>query len=252
MILETMTWQDIDNVGPANWLPIIPTGVLEQHGPHLPIGTDNYVVWEVCQRAVGSHARTLLCPVMLYATATPMRNFPGSVIVRPETFIHVLRDACVVMARQGFTRALIVNGHGGNTHVAQTALREAAETDDRLKTHFIHLYDIGEPIWQEHVNSRRQGHACWYETSLLMAIRPDLVRKEKMTSGWFPNDGIPCRKEVDWWDWRKETPTGVLGDTEWASPETGQKILESMVNHVKQAVDKILGTSPQTSSSLYN
>lgn len=240
MILDTLTWQDVDRVGAANWLPVIPTGVLEQHGPHLPIGTDNIIVEAVCRRAVGDHPRTLLCPVMTYATATPMRNFPGSFIVRPATFMRALSDICITMARQGFVRALIVNGHGGNTHVAQTALREAAETDDRLKTYFIHLYDIQEPLWQQYANSRRQGHACWYETSVLMAVRPDLVRKDKIASGWFPNDGIPCRKEVDWWDWRRETPTGVLGDTQWASPETGRQILDAMVTAVKTAADKIL------------
>ena len=240
MLLEEMTWKEIDAKGPGYWLPVIPTAVLEQHGPHLPIATDCYVAWHVCRGALAEHPRVLLCPVMSYATATPMRNFPGSFIVRPETFMHQLRDVCLSMVRQGFRHALIVNSHGGNTHVAQTALREVAEAADGFKTHFIHLFDMDEPHWTSTVRSRRQGHACWYETSMMLAVRPDLVRMDKKTDGWFPGDGIPCRKEVDWWDWRVETPSGVLGDTDGASSQIGQEILDFLVQKVGDTAARIL------------
>ena len=132
MLLKNMTWTEIDEVGAENWLPVVPIAVLEQHGPHLPIGTDIFQIWEISRRALAEHPRVLLCPVICYGSATPMRNFPGSFIIRPETFMHCIRDIVVSMARQGFRRALFVNGHGGNTDLTKAGLREAAETDEGI------------------------------------------------------------------------------------------------------------------------
>ena len=114
-ILARLTWRDAEAALARARLALVPVGSLEQHGPHLTLDTDLAVAEAFAQRLdveLGDDA--LLCPPLPYGLSEHHLAFPGTITLRPDTFIGVLLDLVESLAHWGLRRVLVVNGHGGN------------------------------------------------------------------------------------------------------------------------------------------
>lgn len=209
---------------------LIPIGAVEQHGPHLPLGTD---IWLAHRIALGAAAR---CDKVLVGEALPVgcsghhRSFPGTLALRPITLIAVLTEVAQCLVADGFI-PLFVNGHGGNRAPLATALQELLA--DGIDAWGISYFELIRPqLEQAFTESGSIGHACAMETSLIRALWPQLVRDERIPprsgAGAFPDASLfsadPVIRHVAF---ERLSPNGVVGDPAIASAKTGQELLEA-------------------------
>jgi creatinine amidohydrolase len=160
--------------GPAPVL-LLPVGAVEPHGPHAPLGTDSIISGAICERAaeeLGADAevRALVLPAISYGVTRYSASFPGSVSVSAATVHALVIDICTALRDQGFERIVIVNSHFEPEHVA--ALRRAAD-----EMHVAFLDMTRRAVAARVTDEFRSGaaHAGRYETSIVLATRPELV-----------------------------------------------------------------------------
>ncbi len=166
--------------GPVPFL-LLPVGAVEPHGPHAPLGTDTIISAAVCERVARDLAgdaavRVLVLPTLGYGVTRYSAAFPGAVTVAPATLQALVVDICTSLRDQGFHHVAIVNSHFEPEHV--TALRRAAELAH------VALLDLTRRALAERLTDEfRSGaaHAGRYETSLVLAARPELVDTARMS-----------------------------------------------------------------------
>lgn len=153
-------------------------GATEQHGPHLPTGTDAWMAATVLDRAADRYAaragRTLiLAPTLPFGASDHHQPFGGTISLRTETLLAVLIDLCSSLSNAGARRLLIVNGHGGNTGICHAAAGAAAARSSLIVAHLDYWSLLADPapLAPEAV----PGHAGQFETSLMGAVRPELI-----------------------------------------------------------------------------
>ncbi|HET8562863.1 MAG TPA: creatininase family protein, partial [Candidatus Binatia bacterium] len=174
-------------------LVILPIGVVEQHGAHLPLGLDSFAA-EAYAEAAAPHLeqegyRVIVAPTISYGVARAAISFPGTLSLEPETLKSLVLDIGRSLAKHGFDRLVILNGHRDFTHMraleaARTALlkEETAQvlcvgfTTDPAVT--AACYREGTERLSRSVRPDREGHGGEWETSLALHCFPELVRKE--------------------------------------------------------------------------
>mgnify|MGYP005857529845 FL=1 len=230
-----------ERVKTGAWV-IIPVGTLEEHGQHLPLGTDT-IQAEYIARAVARAIDGLVAPTLDYGLCRMTRNFPGTVYLSYET---VERAAYEVMRRfsdKGANRLLLLSGHAGGAHMV--ALRQAAqrlvEEREELKILVLCPYDIPIPFLEDRNQPQADGHAGALETSTILAIDETLVKGEfpPPSHPSFPPFQVLAHPEVCF-------PSGVLGDPTNASQELGERIL----SHFTSEIVKLLVSHQSSVSSL--
>lgn len=162
---------------------LLPVGAVEPHGPHAPLGTDGILAATHCERVAAALAddpdvRALVLPPLAYGVTRYAAGFPGAVHVAEDTLRALVVDVCTSLATDGLTRIAIVNHHFEPEHVG--VLRSAVET---LRESGLHaeLLDLTRRRTAERLTEEfRRGscHAGQYETSLVLASRPELVHPE--------------------------------------------------------------------------
>lgn len=167
--LERLTWPQAKQAFEKTSVVVIPTGSNEQHGPHLPTGTDWMVAREVARR-LGERAEVIVTPGLPFGYAKYHTVFPGTIAVTEETLKHAMIDICGDLLKYGATHILFVNGHGGNT----TALRQTGEwLRERCVPSVVSSWwtmaHVVNPAWN------MIGHADYIEVAAMMAIAPELV-----------------------------------------------------------------------------
>jgi creatinine amidohydrolase len=172
-------WADTDRAELARLLPdalvVLPVGATEQHGPHLPTGTDALLVTTVAEAAVdqagpAADRPLLLAPPVPVGASDHHLPFGATLSLTPETLLAVLTDLARSVARCGGRRLVLVNGHGGNRGVCHAAAAAAAARHE-LAVAYLDYWDlVTEPG-----DTPVPGHAGEFETSLVLAVRADLV-----------------------------------------------------------------------------
>ncbi|MCF6744446.1 mycofactocin biosynthesis peptidyl-dipeptidase MftE [Blastococcus sp. KM273128] len=215
--LGTATWPEL----PERPLLVVPLGAVEQHGPHLPLTTDTAVATAVADGAVDRLPGALLAPALAYGASGEHEGFPGTVSLGTEALTGLLveygRSAC-----RWAGRVLIVNGHGGNLDALRTAVpRVRAEGRD------VAWFPCGFPDGD--------AHAGRTETSLMLHVEPDQVRRDRAVTGeTTPIRALLPRLRAE--GVRAVSPTGVLGDPSGAGAEEGARLLDGLVGRLTAAV----------------
>ncbi|MFE3173447.1 creatininase family protein [Amycolatopsis sp. NPDC059090] len=156
-------------------LVLVPIGATEQHGPHLPTGTDAFLAAAVCERAAEVAApraerALLLAPPIPYGASDHHLPFNGTLSLSAQTLLHVLDDLARSIAVQGGRRMVVVNGHGGNVGACH-AFAGAASTRHGLAVAHTDYWRVLEP------EDIVPGHAGEFETSMMLAVRRELVQE---------------------------------------------------------------------------
>ncbi len=212
---------------------LLPVAAMEQHGPHLPVQVDTRLGGEIARRtaAKASAVRPVITlPVVWHGLSEHHMVFGGTITLDFATFHQVLRGIVGSVVRHGFTKILIVNGHGGNHIACQTIAQE------------LHL-EFGVPIlsltyWHEAAKrfapllEDQEGlqHACEAETSMMMALVPHLVDDSDLASAQGGEGGSFLSKgeaAFRWHNLAHVTHNGTIGVPTKASAEKGEKLLEA-------------------------
>ena len=223
-------------------LVVAPIAAMEQHGPHLPVSTDTILagaVAEGVEKALGD--RALVLPV-LWLGASDHHIPRGGTLTSPlPTYEQILVDLLTPLLKDGFRRALILNGHGGNIDPLRVALR-------RLDVEFPRAILTGAAYWDLAADElaalcagprKVMGHACEIETSMVLHLRPDLVRFDRARDD--PDDTPPGLKGLSWpRDFARMTDHGVVGYPEVADGGRGRLMLEAAVGRVAKVARKVL------------
>ena len=220
---------------------IIPMGVIEKHGPHLPLGTDVISSREIARRA----AEKEYCIVYPYYFAGQIfeaKQQPGTIAYSSELLFKLLEETCEEISRNGIKKIILLNGHGGNGSFLQYFCQIQL---DKPKDYAVYLFQPGsDPEAQAKIASMRKttvgGHADEMETSTMLAIRPDLVKLERATaeSGTDLNRLQLNNAYTGIW-WYAKYPNHYAGDAKDATAALGEISLESSVTRLARMIKSV-------------
>jgi creatinine amidohydrolase len=210
---------------------LLPIGATEQHGPHLPTGVDDFLAAEVCRRAAElacEHTGVVVTPSVLTGLSEHHMAFGGTITLSLPTLHALLRDICRSVIRAGFSRILIVNGHGGNM-TALNALTTELTVELATPIPFASYFGAGREVVRETLTTQ-DGlmHACEGETSMMMAAHPGLVRAEHLAEAHGPRITLPAESTEPVYmavPFDRITESGVAGDGRAATREKGETML---------------------------
>jgi creatinine amidohydrolase len=217
-------------------LVVLPVGATEQHGPHLPIGTD-FLIVEHVTRAAAQEARAsvdvLMAPTFQTGSSHHHLPFGGTISLSTERYYGALRDMTESLIQSGFRRIFIVNGHGGNHELIELVVRDLA-LSHACNLAAASYWELARETLAERapdLGARLPGHAGVFETSLILALRPELVAnplphrtaKELVRTTVLPT---PFRAERHgFW----QSIDGYTDSPDQASAERGHRLLETIV-----------------------
>jgi creatinine amidohydrolase len=248
--LEELSWPDAKQAVAEDKVVIIPFGSIEQHGHHLPLGTDSINLTNTAILAA-ERAGALVAPTQVYGVSHNHIDFPGTMSLEPETLIAIIEDLVASLVHHGFRRILLINGHGGNNATIDVGAIKARK---RFPNVLIgHSYSGS--LARETRGLWRSGyvyHADEGETSRMMAHRPDLVDMDKSVRDVTPVFDDYYHRYYDSDGDKSESLTGLvtyglpqtqvlaasgcMGDSSMADAERGQKANDSMVEHLVRVI----------------
>ena len=242
MIFADLTAPEIRSLSRDSTLVIAPIAAMEQHGPHLPVSTDTILAGAVANGVEAAlRDQTLVLPVLWLGASDHHLPRGGTLTCPLPTYEQVLVDLLMPMLRDGFRRFMILNGHGGNIDPLRVALR-------RLDVEFPRAVLTGAAYWDLAADElaglcrgarKEMGHACEIETSMVLHLRPDLVRLDKIKDD--PDIMPPGLRGLSWpRDFARRTDHGVVGHPEAADAERGRLMLEAAVGKVAEVAQRVL------------
>lgn len=248
---EELSSPDVAALDRERTVVMLPLGSVEQHGKHMPLGTDTMLAHAVALAAAARAGTAAVLPPPWFGFSAHHMNFPGSITLRAETLMAVAEDIVGSLVQHGFRRILIVNGHGGNAGVIDVlastlghrhygAARIAALTYFQLAREAI--ADLRRS------KAGGMGHACEFETAMFQRLRPDLVKIEKSEaaypdpgSAYLTTDLLGASAIRTYHDFADLSPSGTLGDPSLASPEAGAAFFEAVVDALAIFIDDFRG-----------
>lgn len=236
---EELTSPEIGALDRDRTVVIFPIGSVEQHGNHMPLGTDTILAHEVSLVAARAAGDVVVLPPPWYGFSTHHMRFAGSVTLRAETLMAVAEDVVASVVSHGFRRILFVNGHGGNSGVIDVLAstlghKHYGEARIVTLTYFALARDSIARLRKSEAGG--MGHACEFETSLVQHLRPDLVKIDRAAtiypdpgSRYLTTDLIGSQAVRVYHDFGDLSPTGTLGDPSLASPKAGKAFFDGSV-----------------------
>lgn len=246
IFLAESNWITVRQCGERDGVAVVPLGALEQHGPHLPLATDSFQITEIMKRAMAllpDSANVCFLPVLEYTVvqwASPL----ASVGISPETHTRVLVEICQSLHEIGFRKMVFVHGHGGLS-TGRSAMWQAMQ--EKFPALYVDLHPF-ETAYEELTKAVGEssggidGHGGAIETSMMLAIRPDIVNRKAFKRGAkslygkkFPyrtlqGTGVYTIPVIE------SAPDGFDGDPRKATPAIGNKALDAIAKVVANVV----------------
>ncbi|ADK80335.1 creatininase family protein [Sediminispirochaeta smaragdinae] len=251
LTFQHKTYKEIEKEA-SSLIAIQPIGSTEQHGSHLPVGTDSLIA-EAISKGLKEIMRTanypaVFLPLIPYGKSNEHNSFPGTVCMQVETLIRILSDIGASLQRSGFRKLVFLNGHGGNHEVLDFMCREI-RIQTGIKTFVLHPFlkimpenfDFGEYSESE----RKFGiHAGRMETSIILYIDPELVRKKEIKASipeFLQQKEFINFSECVPFGWITEdvSENGVIGDPSQATQVEGEKLLTGIAQTLFKVMEEI-------------
>lgn len=226
---------------------IVPVGSVEQHGPHLPLDVDISVPYHLAIRAAVACADlpVLVAPPVTFGVAHYKMGEPGTISLRPETFLALLCDVARSIWRNGFRRIILLNGHGGNIHPVGAAALKLSEGDiwTLLLTYWQMIPDE-LAAWSD-TDAGSIGHAGEWETSLQLALRPELTDMSRAVDDMCDTRFRPeVAAFARYPERRRVTATGVIGAATAGSSHKGERLLAVLDDRLEVLCRDLHATDP--------
>ena len=219
---------------------IVPLGALEQHGPHLPLSTDQIIAEALAAEAAARSGDCAVAPCVPVGVSPHHLGFAGTASVAAETMAEVQVNVVASLLSHGFRHAYVVTGHAGNSGSMAEAERRLAEAfvgrvvsfaDWPAQRRAVHAAAAGMGLDPERVGT----HAGHFETSIMCLLRPDLVDLAAAQPGWI-GPAAEAGKALRSRGMAALSPIGVIGDPRGANPEAGRVYLDALVGCVTSGV----------------
>lgn len=177
LILQEMTWTDVRDYLKTSDMVIIPLGSTEQHGPHMPLGTDFYEALGMC-KLISARTGVVVAPVLLSGYSVYHSGFQGSLSLKSETMEQVLFETAEMLIKYGFRRVMFFNYHGGNRIAESKVIHRINHITEAIAV------SIGSRASFQRGGERIEGvdfdqHAGIHETSIMLYLKPELVKMER-------------------------------------------------------------------------
>jgi len=246
--MSEMTRVDIQKALDRGFSTVVfAVGSNEQHGPHLPTCTDSLIGDVLANKVAGKLGRALQAPSINVGCSDPHMVFPGAISLRPETLKDLIRDYCVSLAKQGFKNIVILPSHGGNFSAVREVTDDLSQSLKGIRvvsyTNLKGLLEFLAELSSKHGVSAGEsgGHAGESETSMVLAIRKDLVDMKHAETGFLGS--FDDRMMALMWSQgiKAVSKNGVLGDSRKGEAGKGEEYLElwaeKMIDFIRKQVD---------------
>jgi creatinine amidohydrolase len=237
-----MTWPELRKVDRDRSVVLLPIAACEQHSWHLPTFTDSILCGAVADGVEARLSKQVLqLPLLWLGASDHHLPFGATLTVNLDTHITMLCEVLTPLLDDGFTRILILNGHGGNIDPLHVALRRLQPRYKETLLTGASYWELADPEIAALCEGPRKsvGHACEVETSMIMHVRPDLVRtsqiKDDIETVPAALRGLFIAKDM-----AQRTDHGAVGYPERATAEKGQRLLNAIVNRVSEVVETLL------------
>jgi creatinine amidohydrolase len=266
-----MQWENLSSlafataVAKSQGVGIIPLGVLEAHGAHLPLGTDVFTAHWIATQAAAQETAVVF-PAYPFGANAEAAHLPGALVIRAELIMDLLENVCDEMARNGLHKIILISGHGGNRFFLSFFVQMLTA---RRKPYVV--YFINTPYFppkkrrqkklrwwhfrrrksapvnrisreQNWLDTDEVGHACEWETSLLRYTHEELVHLEQVTAPFNNlrrNQTLAALGVYSQVDWYSMYPDMVVGDPRPATAEKGRIYMETAVANLVRAIQTI-------------
>jgi creatinine amidohydrolase len=225
---------------------LLAVGATEQHGPNMTLETDTAVAYQLALRiATALYPRAVVAPPLPYGVSYHHMKFPGTMTLSPETFQAVVLEVVDSLRQQGIERFFIVDGHAGNQG-ALDVLMTKLRFQMGIRAAYLFYFTLVDDVIREGVKTERWGHACEVETSMGLALQPDIVRGEALELGKVRSTTLPYSNTVGPLrlgvplSFDEITENGALGDARLASEAFGQELADAVVSRSVEFLERFL------------
>ena len=247
MLWEELTAQDFKaGIGKSKGVCVLPIGVLEKHGDHLPLGMDMFMVNAVAKKAA-EKAPVIVFPYYFFGQIAEARHQPGCIAPSHRLMMDSLLEMCDEIHRNGFKKILILSGHGGNRHFLPFFAKMFPAINRQYAVYIYNGYEIEEEQRKD-IESRsgiaKMGdHGGFLETSLLMFLRPELVHLKRVkVEESVSLDRLKNLKDNNIYtgfNWYANYPHHFAGDPSAAKPEYGELIFDILVSNAVKIIETV-------------
>jgi creatinine amidohydrolase len=234
MLLEEMTMRQVEEGLNKTRTVVLPAGSVEEHGPHLPLSTDQLTAYELCREAARS-TPLFVAPPLFYGVCRSTSDHPGTVSISTASLKHLVQDIAASLHKHGLRNFILLSGHAGANHMAaltevgEWILEHLAET----KVAVLSILNLMSREFLEAVETPNDSHAGEVETSLVMHLKPLWVRGQANKEfPAFPNPILVRNKRNCW-------PGGVWGDPTKACAEKGGVFFSLLVQEFLLLIRRI-------------
>lgn len=230
---------ELRNLAQRDAIVLLPVAAMEQHGPHLPVMVDSLLCAEVALRTarrVAERQPIVVAPTVWSGLSEHHMPLGGTFTLDFPTMLALLRCLCRSVVRHGFRRIFLLNGHGGNRFALRVVVDELSmELGAAMATATYWEPAAGR---MARILEQQPGvqHACEAETSMVLALRPELVDAARFAEARFaePAHAVTQRGGHVWRSFAERTPTGVIGDPTVASAEKGERLLDAAAEAIAE------------------
>lgn len=221
---------------------VFPIAAVEQHGPHLPVSTDSDLLGEIVRRVeprLGD--RVVFAPLMWAGNSDHHLDFAGTLSVPPRTYLDLLAGLAGNVLHHGFRRIVFLNGHGGNDVPGRQAafeLRQRFRQRDDLLLLFATYWNLAEAASDPGLAQREMGHACEWETSMMLRI--DARRVGDFAALPPVEQAAPFQPGFRAWTTRERSPAGYIGRPDAASAEKGERLLQRFSDGAVDFLERVV------------
>lgn len=254
--MQDLTWEEVRDYLKKDRVAIVPVGSTEQHGPAGVLGVDSYVAITLAEDTA-QRTGTLCTPPIWFGDSVHHGGFPGTLSIRPETLVALVRDICRSLAKHGFDRVILINGHkGSNLAALNTALRQLH--DETLPNV---MFAIADPLHLARngaasIKDTNEHHAGELELSHVHYRFPGKIRTDRLTDasvdfeevfgGFVGNDlfgPAPDGVEIIWSgaEQRAFTPTGSFSSSMGVTTDKGRRYHDHIVARLVELVEWMRG-----------
>jgi creatinine amidohydrolase len=237
--LDRMTWAEVKaEINNGRDTVIVPFGSTEQHGRHMPLGTDA-VLGDEIGWALADRLDAFMAPTVRFGCSEHHLSFAGTISLGEETFKRVVSDVVASLSRHGFRRLVLLPTHGGNFKPLAEALAGLKPVENVKIVAFTDLEGLVKAAFESSsasgVSPAQSGaHSGEWETSLMLALRPDQVKMNHAAAGFVGELSEIMEKVFD--GIQNLDQNGVLGDPRPATAAAGEKYFEEIVESIYQWV----------------
>jgi creatinine amidohydrolase len=242
MRFQDLTWPLLREVARDTTMVVAPIAACEQHSRHLPTFTDTILVTAVAEGVEQRLAKqVLLLPTQWMGASSHHLRFGATLSAEVDTHVTMICDLLTPLLEDGYQRLLVLNGHGGNIDTMHMALRRLQTRYPQRQVTAASYWEIAEKELAALAEGPRKsmGHACEFETSMVMALRPELVRRDEIKNDPPPTEpalrGLYLSEDM-----KQRTQRGAVGYPELGTPEKGRQFLNAAIDRAVEVIQTLL------------